>query len=378
MKIKFEHFSIIDRYITRQILLGLVIVSSVLLGIAWFSQIIRLLSYLVNNNLSILTFLRMTSLLLPELVVIILPVAIFAVVLFVYNRMVSDKELVIMEAVGMTPRMLARPALRVSLAAVLFSYFLTLYLSPIYSVKYRTFAFEAKNDLSALLIREGEFNQLTAGVTIYVRNASNNVLSDIFINDARSEGGMRTIIAERGVVTTGRNNIVLSLENGSIQEKSKGKYAFGSFSKYTADLGVIATAGTRSQKANELGFFELVFARELGYADESRYAKYLLELHSRLLRPLYGLIFVLIALIAVLKSSLGSRTGGRNTALAICAMAGMQMLFISMDGFLVMYRRAYPLVYLFVFAFILASLKILYLESPAGSPGRRFGKKVAR
>ena len=98
-KSKLYNITIIEKYISKQILFGLLIVSSILLGIAWFSQIIRLLSYLVNNNLSMWTFLKMTSLLLPDLVSIILPIALFAVVLFVYNKLISDKELIIMEAI---------------------------------------------------------------------------------------------------------------------------------------------------------------------------------------------------------------------------------------------------------------------------------------
>lgn len=363
MKIKrLYNISIIEKYISKQILFGLLIVSAILLGIAWFSQIIRLLSYLVNNNLSMWTFLKMTSLLLPDLVAIILPIALFAVVLFVYNRLISDKELIIMEAVGMNVKQLAKPALYIAVCMTIFLYFLTLRLGPIYARKYKTFAYEVRNDLSALLIKEGEFNQLTSGLTIYVKNSRNNVLTDIFINDQRTPNRIRTILAEQGIVRTSKNNITLTLENGSIQEKMKGKYSVGNFESYTADLGVITTSSQRNLKASELGNFELIFARELGYADKKTYPKYLVELHKRLIMPLYNIIFTLIALIAVFKSPLNKRSENKNMIFAVAGMVTIQMGYISIFNFLRIKMNLYPIVYLLTITIIYVLFKILYSE----------------
>jgi lipopolysaccharide export system permease protein len=368
---KISRWRIIDGYIASQILTGLMVVSLVLLGIAWFSQIIRLLSYLVSNNLSMITFLKMTSLLLPDLVVIIMPVSLFAVVLFVYNRLISDRELVIMESSGLTPRRLARPAIVVALAITAASYFITLYISPVYSVKYRNFVFEARNDLSALLIKEGEFNQLTQGVTIYVKSAANNVLSDIFVTDSRARGSARTIIAQKGIVTTTKSNVILALENGSVQEKSGGKYTFGNFDRYTADLGVIAAAEGRKLRPDELGFFDLVYARERGFAaTDETYAKYLAELHKRLLSPLCNIVLVLVALISALKSPLNRRGGTVGPVFAVLGLLALEAFFISAQNILQVHRFAWPPIYaafmlgIYLLSRWLASERALRLKNP--------------
>ena len=362
MKLNIIKFNIIDKYIIKQILFGLFIVSSILLGIAWFSQIIRLLSYLVNNNIGFWTFLKMTTLLLPDLLVIILPISLFSVILFVYNRLVSDKELVIMQAVGMTIKQLAKPALSISVIITIMCFYITLYISPIYAVKYRTFAFDAKNDISALVIQEGEFNQITDGLTIYVKSSKDNILSDIFINDQRIKTRPRTILAEKGVVSAVNNNISLVLLNGSIQENAKGKYTFGSFEKYTADLGVIAKNSVRNKKPSELKFFELIFAVELGYTNVDNYPKYLVELHKRLIEPLYNIIFTLIALIAIFKSPLNKRSNSKNMIFAVSGMVGVEMFYITMFNTLRIYKNAYPIVYILTILIILILLKLLYTE----------------
>ncbi len=361
-KIKIHNINIIEKYISKQILFGLLIVSSILLGIAWFSQIIRLLSYLVNNNLSMWTFLKMTSLLLPNLITIILPISLFAVILFVYNKMISDKELIIMEAIGLNIKRLSKPAIYITIILTMFLYLITLHIGPLYARKYRTFAFDSRNDLSALLIKEGEFNQITTGLTIYVNNSHNNVLSDIFINDQRNPKSIRSILAERGIVTTSKNNITLTLEHGSIQEKLNDKYTMGSFERYTADLGVIATSSKRDLKTSELGNFDLIFAKELGYANDQTYPKYLAELHNRLIQPLYAIIFVLIALIAIFRTPLNKRSENKNTIFAVAAVIGIELLYISLFNLLRVKMNLYPFVYLFTIILIYSLFKMLYKE----------------
>ncbi len=362
MSLKIKDIKIIDKYIIKQILFGLLMVSSILLGIAWFSQVIRLLSYLVNNNLSFFSFLKMTSLLLPDLMVIVFPIALFAVVLFIYNKLTSDKELIIMEAIGMSARDLSKPALFLSTIITLLCLFITIYISPIYATKYRTFIFDSQNDISALLIQEGEFNQITEGLTIYVRSSKDNILSDIFINDQRQKKRIRTILAEQGIVSTTNNNITLALVNGSVQEKVKEKYTFGTFEKYSADLGVIAKNSVRSKRMGELGIIELINSKELGYANDSNYSKYLVEIHKRLIQPFYNLLFVLIALIAIFKSPLNKRSNSKNMFFAVFVMIVFQFLYISFFNFLRIHPNWYPLVYLFTITALIVMLRFLYSD----------------
>ncbi len=267
-----------------------------------------------------------------------------------------------MEAVGMSVRDLSKPVLSLSVIITLICFFITLYISPIYATKYRTFLFDSENDISALLIQEGEFNQITDGLTIYVKSSTDNILSDIFINDQRQKNRVRTILAERGIVSTSNKNISLALVNGSVQEKSHDKYTFGTFEKYTADLGVIAKNSVRSKRPSELSIIELINSKELGYATEESYSKYLVEFHKRLIQPLYNLIFALIALLAIFKSPLNKRSNSKNMIFSVFGMIGYQMLYISMFNMLRIHPKMYPVIYLFSFLSIVVMLKLLYSD----------------
>ncbi len=262
----------------------------------------------------------------------------------------------------MSARDLSKPALFLSTIITLLCLFITIYISPIYATKYRTFIFDSQNDISALLIQEGEFNQITEGLTIYVRSSKDNILSDIFINDQRQKKRIRTILAEQGIVSTTNNNITLALVNGSVQEKVKEKYTFGTFEKYSADLGVIAKNSVRSKRMGELGIIELINSKELGYANDSNYSKYLVEIHKRLIQPFYNLLFVLIALIAIFKSPLNKRSNSKNMFFAVFVMIVFQFLYISFFNFLRIHPNWYPLVYLFTITALIVMLRFLYSD----------------
>ncbi len=354
--------TITDKYIAKQILAGLFVVSSVLLGIAWFTQILRLISYIINDNIGFFTFLKLTSLLFPDLLTTILPISLFAVVLFVYNKLVLDKELIVMQAAGKSTKQLIRPAINITKIVMLVCFYITLYIAPKYETKYKNFLFDSKNNVSALMLKEGEFNQIASGLTIYVKKAQNNILDEIFIHDGRNKDRTRTIMASKGMLITTDSNMIISLLNGSFEENNMGKYTFGSFDKYTADLGVIAKNYIRKKHLKEFTFFELLLAKQLGYSDKESYPKYLVELHKRLLKPLYNIIFVLVSLIAIFKSSFTKRSSSKNMLFAISGMSTIQMLYLYSFEMLRRYYKLYPLVYLLTFAAIFILYKILYYE----------------
>ncbi len=88
----------LDRYIFRQLLLALIAVTSGLTALIWLTQSLRFVELVVNHGLSFGVFLRLTALLIPSFVAVILPITTFVVVQFVYQRLAGDRELTVMRA----------------------------------------------------------------------------------------------------------------------------------------------------------------------------------------------------------------------------------------------------------------------------------------
>ena len=70
----------LTRYVLRQLLVGMVLVTIGLTGIIWLSQSLRFVEMIVNRGVTGGMFLYLTMLLLPNFLSIILPVALFTVV----------------------------------------------------------------------------------------------------------------------------------------------------------------------------------------------------------------------------------------------------------------------------------------------------------
>ena len=101
-----------------------------LTGVIWLMQSLRFVDLIINKGLSASYFAQLTLLVLPGVLNIILPIALSAAVLYVYNRLDSDSEIVVMRSAGLGNLPLARPALLLALGVTVVGYFLSLYFMP--------------------------------------------------------------------------------------------------------------------------------------------------------------------------------------------------------------------------------------------------------
>lgn len=118
-------------YIFRQIGVSVVFLAFAITCAIWLTQSLRYVDYIVNRGLSLGTFFFFTMLLMPSLLVIILPMALFISVLFIYNRMATDRELIVMRAAGLSPMQLSSPAMWMATVVMLAGYAFNLYLLPV-------------------------------------------------------------------------------------------------------------------------------------------------------------------------------------------------------------------------------------------------------
>ena len=83
-----------------------------LTSVIWLTQSLRLLDLVINRGQSAPTFVYLTLLILPSLLVIILPIAFFSGTLCSpCTKLNGDSELVVMASAGYQPRQLAVPVL---------------------------------------------------------------------------------------------------------------------------------------------------------------------------------------------------------------------------------------------------------------------------
>lgn len=338
-------------YILRQLLVGTVLVTVGLLCILWLTQSLRFIEIIVGKGASIGTFLTLTGLLLPNFLIYVLPIALFAVVLFTYSRLTTDRELIVLRAAGVSPLGLARPTLILAGLVVAAGWVLTLYAVPESVRSFRELQWTVRNDVTRLLIREGAFNTVVPGVTVYVRaRDANGQLLGLLVHDQRSPEESVTLMAERGALVHGEEGPRVLMVNGSRQSVARGtgKLSLLYFDSYTMDLNTGgATPGDRFRDARERTFDELLttdVGDEVGLKPID-IRRFRVEAHQRLANPLSALTLALVALAGIMSGSFDRRGNGRRVGGTVLAMVMVQAAVVGAGNLAANSLYLIPLIY---------------------------------
>jgi lipopolysaccharide export system permease protein len=335
----------------KQQLIMMVFVTLGLLCVIWLSQSLRFVEMIVNRGLSITVFLQLTSLLLPSFLTIIIPIALFFVIVFSYNKLIQDRELIIMRSAGLSQWALAKPALMVALLSTSVCYFLTLFYLPYSYEKFKELQFSIRNDFSTVLLQEGSFTDLD-GLTVYVREVGrDNELLGILVHDARDPDAQTTMMAKNGALLRTDEGPRIVLLDGNRQEVNAedGTMSILYFDRYAVDIAQSTEdPALRYKEARERGVYNLLTGTPPDIS-QNDIGAFRAEGHDRLIAPLNALAFASIAL-AVLVSSSFSRRGQNGRLLAaIGVMVLCQALSIGMKNLAAKNPALIPLMYLNAF-----------------------------
>lgn len=354
-------------YILRQLMIGTVLVTLGLLAILWLTQSLRFIDLIVNEGASVTTFLTLTGLLLPNFLIYVLPIALFAVVLFAYNRLNSDRELVVIRAMGVSPLGIARPALILAALLTGVGWYLTLVAVPQSVQNFREMQWTVRNDLGGLLIREGAFSSVMPGVTVYVRaRSSTGVLQGLLIHDEREPDKTVTVMAERGALIQGDDGSPkVTMVNGNRQEvdPKAGTMALLYFDSYTLDLGggKKGSLDDRFRDARERSLHNLLTATlendpSLSEVDVNRFR---VEAHQRLANPMSHITLTLVALAFLLSGSFDRRGASKRLMAAVGALVLVEALIIGAGNLATSSLTLLPLIYLAVILPAVLALVVL-------------------
>lgn len=340
----------IDRYILRQLSVALFAVTGGLVALIWLTQSLRFVETVVNRGLSLGVFLKLTGLLIPNFVAVILPVTSFVVVQFTYQRLSGDRELTVMRAAGLSPIALSRPALALATAVAAFCLVLNVWIVPASFSTFRQYQFEIRNRLAAFLLQEGVFNQVTDTLTVYVRARDpDGTLRGILIDDSRQPNSHITTLAESGRLVGGTETPRVLLQNGTRQEinHQTGRLDVLTFAETTVELASDSKAQEqRFRDPGEMSLQDLLHPPPGLIFYERDIGKWLVEAHRRLSAPLTVLSFTLVALVSVLTGSFQRHGNVLRPAAAILAVVGLIGLGLALLNLAARTPSLIPLIWL--------------------------------
>ena len=335
-------------YIMGQIVGPLLVVVFSFTGVIWLTQSLRFIDLIINKGLSFGLFLYMTALLLPSLLSVILPIALFASVLYVYHQLVVDREIVVLKATGLSNAGLAAPAIGIAGVVMLLCYAVNLYLMPLGFHEFKNIQSQVRNSFASLLLREGVFNTPVDGLTIYVRERGNDgELRGILVHEARASSEPSTLMAESGKLVNTDDGPRLVLLNGNRQEiqARNGELSLLYFERYAFDFGdVTGLDATRFKEAKERLLPDLLWPHDV--VEERHRREFAAEGHRRLITPVVSLLFVFVGLGALFSGDFNRRGSNWRLLAAVAAAISLQALTFSLMDLIVRAPDLIPLVYL--------------------------------
>jgi lipopolysaccharide export system permease protein len=320
---------LIQRYLFRQLLGHTVVATVALTGVAVLTASLSALDILVSDRQSPVIFAEVTLLATPQIIAMILPLAVCVAGLVGLNRLHTEQEIVICFAGGMSRWRVAAPAIRLAGLITVINLVINLWVQPLCYREMRTILMAVRADIATTLIRPGEFTHPSPGLTVFAQSMDESGdIKNLFLDKASPNGASTTYMAAEGRFAKRDGDPVLILHNGSVQQFSKnGSLDVLSWDDYPLPLKpFLAIEAEVLYHPSDRYLHELFFPDLHKSWDRANYDKLLSEGNGRLATPLYDLAFMALALAAVLGGAFSRLGYGARIAVAGGAGLGLRVL----------------------------------------------------
>ena len=279
--------------------------SLVLVMVYWINRAVALFDQLIADGQSAAVFLEFTALSLPGVVRLALPLAAFAAGVYVTNRMMSESEMVVVQATGFSAFRIARPVIYFGLIVTLLMSALMHVLVPLSTRQLNLRLTEISQSVSARVLTEGQFIEPAAGVTVYIRQITPaGELRDIFLSDIRDPENQLTYTAARAYLVRAEGDTQLVMVDGlaqALRGQDQRLYTT-SFEDFAYNIGsVLSVAPPSGRNAREVGTADLLRPTPALVAETGRTAAQLVaEGHDRFAQSLLGGVAAVLGFAALM------------------------------------------------------------------------------
>ncbi len=304
----------------------------ILTGLAWMVQIMSMMKFLLNYGIELNNFLGLTVLMIPFILSIVVPFVTFISVLFVYNKLIADNEVIVMAGAGYSPARIARPAIFLAGLLTIAHLFLNVWVVPMTQAKFYDTQWNLRYGLAHLKLQEGAFTEMSHGLVVYVDKVSGQDLNQVMLSDMRDDKSQMSIFAQNGKLVNTMRGLSIVMSNGSLQMQGSGK-VIGTFDNFDMDLSITEKNNNSTFKARRMPT-SVLFNVMSEKMPPAQYKTVMTELATRILSPFMNMILAVLALVVLLRSSLLRRRTSFAPAIAVVIMVGIMAAFMSASNML--------------------------------------------
>ena len=352
-------------YIFNQLFRTCLVLVTVLIVIIWLFQSIRLLEFIVDKGASVGEFFIMSVAIMPLWLMITVPISGFIAVNWVFNRILSDRELTVMQAMGLSPFQLAKAPILLGLFLTVFLIINSVYILPNSFNAYKNLQFKLRHNIPTVLLREGVFIEIVDGLTMFIaERGDNNMLRDIFVYDNRTENQIITMTAETGKFIDHDGVPTLFLKNGERTEGTNDGQTGATllFESYSLSITQKNDQPTKRQSVdmNEDSIRNLL-TFELATTPKY-YLQRHAEAHYRIASPWLGLALTMVSTALLLRGQVRQENWSKRVIGNVSACLFIIICVVVTRGWTSNYAALWPLIHLSIF--IPIGIAIWHLATP--------------
>ncbi|MGE0629617.1 MAG: LPS export ABC transporter permease LptF [Hyphomicrobiaceae bacterium] len=366
--------TIFGRYLLRQTAGALILILVTLSGVVWIALALRQLNLVTAQGQDALTFIKMTTLALPNLMALIAPLALLVAVIHTLSRLSGDSELIVLSASGASIWVIARPLMLLGLAVFAAVSVVNHFGMPWSLRLLRDYVIQVRTDLISQVIQPGRFTSPESGLMFHIRERTlGGELKGLLMHDSRSGKVPTSYLAESGWLLKDKGQTYLLMQKGHVLRRPDPKEPpqIIQFQRYAVDLERFeAKAATFELKPRQRYFHELAFPDPNDPDFKQNPGHFRAELHERFANPFYALAFVLIAVAFIGRAQ--STRQNRWEAITGTALIsiGARVCGLAANNLVVLNARWTPLLYAIPLGLIVVSLLLMQFGSAPRGPGR--------
>lgn len=288
------------------------------------SQFLRLINQYLGKGSDLGLIFHMLVLILPSLISYITPITLFCAIIFVYQKMQNDNELIIFEGSGLSAYKLSIPTIALAFIITLCSYLTTLFIVPYVKRELQDTQNMFREQYISSILEEKVFNSVSKDITIYVDSQqADGSLKGIIVYDQRGVSPA-IITSQLARIIPKQDALIIELFNGNRQTLN----TQNQLENLYFDSSIINLNYNKIDDLNPVYAPEEMYINELiRNLSDNKNTVALYELHQRLSWPLLNLSLASIAIFFALSCNFNRHS--KNTHIIFAGISGSATLLLN-------------------------------------------------
>jgi lipopolysaccharide export system permease protein len=351
--------NLLERYIFRRTLsLSLVTLSATTVMVL-ITQVLIYVNLLTASGQALVTFFTLAATLIPPMLNLVMPFALYIGATQTLNGMNSDSELAVIEAAGGSRSIQTKPIIVLAIIMSLVALALSHFVEPFAYRHKRDIIARAGADLVRFAVQSGTFQEIESNLFVQIADQlPSGDFSGIFIADSRKPDTDLVYYAKHGAIHQNGDAEVLVLADGEVQRKNTqtGDLSVISFESYVLDFNQFGpTSGEVNYSPKERSSAYLLFgprSDDFFVLNEPKDVR--AEINRRFAEWLYSLVFGTIAIYF----AVGARSNRQERLWSVTAGVAVALVVRGAGFFLVNVSGINPLYGFLNFAIPIGSILV--------------------